>query len=332
MKRLFKEDVASFVRELKGSYKVAAPQERDGEYAFDFVEDEDKVVLDYPSTILPIKKFFFPPEEIILEYDLSAEEEIKFKSEPKADEICILGAHPCDINALLRFDMVYLDDKFDPFYKKRREHALIIGVYCTHPSEACFCGSMGTDRVEDGYDLMLIDGGDEYGVEIGSEKGDRIVNSMEIFKDRKDMERPKLEGFIREVETKDLPELMLEKYESDLWNDFGEKCLGCGKCVLVCPTCFCYNVVDDIGLDGKNGERKRIWDGCVLTDFTLVAGGLNFRNDRTSRLKQRILHKFSYFDDKYGVSGCTGCGRCINVCPADIDCTRIVGLLRSESK
>lgn len=326
MRVLYKKDLPSFIEELKKSYKVVAPVKKDTEYVFDDIKDAESVILEYPTTILSTKEFFFPQREIILEYDLG--ETIQLKSSPEAEEICLIGIHPCDIHALLRFDEAYLTFKPDPFYEARRKNSLIIGIYCNRPNEFCFCTSMGTDTVKEGYDLMLIDAGEKYGIEIGSKKGEELLKSINLFKEEDEIKKPELKGFVREVNTENLPEIMRKEFNNKIWKYFGDRCLGCGKCVFVCPTCYCFNVIEDTDIEFKSGKRERFWDGCVLTDFAAVAGGGNFRADRTARLKQRILHKFSYYPERYEEFGCTGCGRCINVCPSDIDCTRIINLIR----
>jgi sulfhydrogenase subunit beta (sulfur reductase) len=122
------------------------------------------------------------------------------------------------------------------------------------------------------------------------------------------------------------------EYENEIWREIGEKCLGCGTCSMVCPTCYCYAVFDDLNLDADSGQRKRRWDSCLFKDYALVAGGHNFRAECSSRVKNRYFHKQRGFVRQYGRPSCVGCGRCIVYCPAGVDILEIVRKLRSETR
>ena len=140
------------------------------------------------------------------------------------------------------------------------------------------------------------------------------------------------ESFQTEIQLQDFPEIMDLEYESQVWQEVGEECLSCGTCSMVCPTCYCYAVFDELNLDASSGQRKRRWDSCLFKDYALVAGGHNFRAERSSRVKNRFFHKQSGFVTQYGRPSCVGCGRCKAYCPAGIDIVEIVNKLRSQTR
>ena len=226
----------------------------------------------------------------------------------------------------------------DHYYFARRNNAAIIGVDCM-PDEFCFCRSTGTDFVDTGFDLFLTDIDDSYLVRVGTSLGDDMVKAAEpLFCDVENQDREKYksksvqrrESFQVQVQLQDMPEIMDLEYDSQIWQDVGEECLSCGTCSMVCPTCYCYAVFDELDLDAKSGRRKRRWDSCLFKDYALVAGGHNFRAKRSSRVKNRYFHKQRGFVSQYGRPSCVGCGRCKAYCPAGIDIVEVISKLRSE--
>jgi heterodisulfide reductase subunit C len=136
--------------------------------------------------------------------------------------------------------------------------------------------------------------------------------------------------FHKKLNTQGLPELLEENFRHPIWEELMHECLACGSCTMVCPTCFCYNVVDKIDLNLKSGKRQREWDSCMLLEYAQVALGHNFRKDRDARVKQRIYHKLVYYEPQFGTLGCVGCGRCIKTCVKKIDITDVISRLRGE--
>jgi len=182
--------------------------------------------------------------------------------------------------------------------------------------------------VESGFDLFFTDLGENYGVEIGSKKGEDILrygdfreakeDEVTQLKDMKEKAK-KLNGQrVLKVPVEDLPQLLGKSVDHPLWKENAQKCLSCGSCNLVCPTCYCFDVQDEVDLSLTSGERLRQWDGCLLTDFARVATGENFREDVTLRYKHRFFRKGKYIPERFGMIGCVGCGRCASSCLADI--------------
>ncbi len=250
--------------------------------------------------------------------------------------IILFGAHACDVYALNILDRVFAGKYNDPYYQARRKNTAIIGIDC-RPDKQCFCRSMRADFVETGFDLFFYDTGDYYQVLVGTARGDDMVLATgSVFEsvdagdieDYKRRSMNKRRAFQLEVEIRDLPEIFEMEYQSEIWEELGAKCLSCGSCSMVCPTCYCYDVNDDVELGSRAGKRTRSWDSCLFEDHALVASGENFRGPRASRIKFRFYHKQRGFVAEYGRPSCVGCGRCATACPVGIDAVQVIERLR----
>ncbi len=314
--------------------EVHGPVEQDGGTVFRRLERWSQARLDYHRTLLPLKKYFFPPRETLFQYREGQGYVPHLEGLDR--RIVLLGVHSCDIYALNILDRVFGEPYPDPYYRTRRQNTIIIGLDCL-PDEHCFCSSMRADFVDRGFDLFLYDIGDAYFTVVGTARGDDIVLATgplflpvtaadtDQYKRRSSAKR---RAFRREVEIRDLPEIFFIEYESRLWEELGERCLACGACSMVCPTCHCFDVRDEVALGSREGPRVRQWDSCLFVSHALVAGGHNFRQSRASRIKLRYYHKQSGFVAEYGRPSCVGCGRCVLACPAGIDVTQVIHQLR----
>ncbi|MCC7174435.1 MAG: 4Fe-4S dicluster domain-containing protein [Bryobacterales bacterium] len=332
--RLPKERLDLFASVLQQFGEVHAPVEQNGKYAFRALSRWSDARLDYPRTILPPKKYFVPPKDTLFQYkeglgyvpaDLAADR-----------RIILFGLHSCDIYGLNILDQVFSGKYDDPYYQARRKNVAIIGVDCI-PDEHCFCHSMRADFVDKGFDLFFQDLGDRYLVMVGTALGDDMVLATgslfepvtpEDLAEYKQRSSAKRKAFKLHVEIRDLPEIFELEYDSSLWKQVGDRCLSCGACSMVCPTCYCFDVADDVDLGARSGSRSRTWDSCLFSTHAMVAGGENFREGRASRVKFRYYHKQRGFVAEYGRPSCVGCGRCISACPVNIDISQVISQLR----
>ena len=302
-------------------------------HAFKNVKRFSDVDLDYTRTMIPPKKYFIHPEEVIFTFD--KEKEMYFEPPNIDRNMVLLGVHACDINAMNLLARVFMEELPDKYYLERRRNSVVIGVSCM-PDEYCFCKSTGTSYAQDGYELFLNDIGDRYLVRVGSLKGSEIVEAFpDLFTkahtqdiaDMKAREKKRLESFTRELEMTGLQDLLDLSFDDPVWDEYGDKCLSCGSCNLVCPRCRCYDVQDYINLDMKTGERVRRWDSCMLKEHGLVAGGHNFRPTPKERIRNRFNCKGSL---REGMINCVGCGRCTVFCPAKIDFVEVMKKVRGD--
>jgi sulfhydrogenase subunit beta (sulfur reductase) len=332
-----KKNFEGFVVHLLSFGELHAPVKRaDNSIVFAPVSNASGTELNYTRTILPLKKYFFRPIDVMFNFD--SENGYQLPSQEADKKYIIFGVHPCEIHGLKILDLFFSGKYVDPYYLARRSKATIIGLDCI-PDDFCFCRSIGSDFVDTGFDLFLSDIGDKYLVRVGTSFGDDMVRTAESLfhevqkEDREAYKRKSIErreSFKTEIQLQDLPGILDLEYESEVWQDVGETCLSCGTCSMVCPTCYCYSIFDELDLDGSSGRRKRKWDCCLFKDYALVAGGHNFRAQRSSRVKNRYFHKQRGFVSLYGRPSCVGCGRCKAQCPAGIDIVDVITKLRSE--
>ena len=330
---LAKDQVPAFVEGLAQEYEVVAPVTSGNGVSFERVINGGDVVLDYVMTTVPPKKYFMQPREDLLRYDADSGEVAE--ALPDESKRIIFGVHACDINAILMTDKVFLSDFEDPYYKARRDNTLIVGVSCM-PAPTCMCNAWGTGDAQQGYDLFLTDVGDRYFVTAQSVEGayvlDTYVQTRDATEeDKKDLEkhiRAFSEGFRKAPDATQLQLLFDAKYDDPLWERIGDKCLSCGACSAVCPTCYCFDMLDQLDANGVTGSRVRCWDSCINSQFAEVAGGHDFRPSLASRVRYRFFHKFWAYSAKYGKALCTGCGRCDVACKMNINPRRIIEALR----
>ena len=335
---LDKSEVSSLVAGFALSAEVIGPVRHQGTFVFDEVgSDPSRLCLDYTTTILPPKKYLMPPRETLFGFSTAQNriEEPKIEAVPRV----LFGLHACDINAINRLDEVFLDSEFpDPYYAAQRAATLIVGISCM-PDEHCFCTLWGTDEANRGYDLFLHDIGDRYLVNIlsvqAAETLARTTHAREAhpedsaaFQRRQDEFKA---AFPEMPDDSGLPMLMDAYYEDTLWDELGARCLSCGACSSVCPTCHCFDIIDVLGPGGDSGTRVRTWDSCCSPDFEVVAGGYNFEATAASRVRHRFYHKFLGYLNRHGEILCTGCGRCEVACKAHINPRAVIDGLQSQA-
>lgn len=306
-------------------------------YDFDIVYDFDELKLDYTVTTNSAKRFFFPHRETLCTFSLNKDGWEKNVDYNAYRHYVFFGMHACDINALNRLDKVLMQSAYpNPYYAYKRRNLFIIGMDCV-PQPQCFCRSMGTDTVFQGFDMFLTDLGDKYFAEILSATAFNIFNLISTSNPTKKDHAQFLEKveirekkFTTHVDTTDLTKILDLEFESKAWEYWGNKCLSCGTCANVCPTCYCYNVEEHVDPDLKNASKTLQLYSCNLIDFAEVAGGHNFRPESETRLKYRYYHKHRGFVEAYEEALCVGCGRCGVACLADITVPEVIASVRGK--
>jgi ferredoxin len=252
---------------------------------------------------------------------------------PAAEKCAFLGVRPCDLAALAILDRVLLEDRYaDDLYRARREGAFLIAIHCQQSAPTCFCASMGSGpRARSGFDIALAefeDGGPpEYFAEAGSAAGLDLLEACGATPAPPEWNRTVEEACTRAAaaQTRRLdahaaPQQIDALFDSPHWEAVARRCLACGNCTAVCPTCFCVNYEDRSSIDGSQAERWRLWDSCFTQNFTYIHGG-SVRTSVKSRYRQWLSHKLGRWQAQFGTPGCVGCGRCIAWCPVGIDIT-----------
>ena len=279
------------------------------------------------------KRYLYPPVEVVWTGSLTGGGVVRGEL-PAAPRYAFLGVRPCDVAAIRIQDRILGSD---PGYASRRSGALIVAVNCTSPAATCFCTSMGTGPFarDGGFDLVLteVTGPDHHlYIETGSERGEEILgllpgedvsHSAEVD----DLEAAAAAAITRRLDAGGLAPFLAENLDHSNWDAVARRCFACGNCTLVCPTCFCAGFDDALSLDGVTATRTRRWDSCFGLDFSYIHGG-PVRREVSSRYRQWMTHKMSSWHVQFGTSGCVGCGRCITWCPAGIDMTAEIAVMR----
>ena len=287
-------------------------------------------------------KKFLHPSRLTLFRAARKDGGMSVEKEPEpTQKYAFIGARACDLHAIGIQDRVFLGGPYvDPHYQARRQGAFIVATNCGEAGGTCFCVSMGTGpKAESGFDIALTELIDEHGhrflAEIGSDRGSEVLAEVphqpaghnHVAAAEKVLARTAA-NMGRHMQTDDIHSLLLGNLEHPRWDDVAGRCLTCGNCTMVCPTCFCTSVEDRSDLDG-GAERSRRWDSCFTEDFSYVHGG-SVRQSARSRYRQWMTHKLATWIDQFGSSGCVGCGRCITWCPVGIDITEEVRAIREQ--
>lgn len=290
------------------------------------------------------KKFLYPPEKSLYEVQ---KDDRRFKvvpSEEKAEKRAFIGVRPCELAAIAIHDKVLTGGPYaDKAYEEKRKNLFIVAVNCTRAGGTCFCASMKTGpTATTGYDLALtevIEGGRHYFVvSVGSDAGAKVIGGLGYaaagqaeLEAAGRAEAAAAAQMGRQLNTDDLPAVLNRNFDAPHWSTVAKRCLTCGNCTMVCPTCFCMNVEDTTDLDGGRAGRSRRWDSCFKVEFSYIHGG-SIRTSTQARYRQWLMHKLAYWPDQFGTFGCVGCGRCITWCPVGIDLTEEARLVREGDK
>ena len=329
-KKINKSDLEGLLNEWSQEFTVFVPSQENGGAMLAKWGGKDTSFLDrYRNTITPAKANFFPPMEEM--FSFRKDREGYHIELPASDEHkqLIFGIRPCDARALAILDMTFKDAYEDPYYLSKRNNAVLIGLGCTNPYDSCFCTSLDISPAESAdVDLMLTDIGDQFLIEEITQKGKDLIATASGVEEAteadearaKEVKEASYNKVARKIETEDIKEKLLPAFDNqDYWERVAAKCLSCGICTFLCPTCFCFDISDE--LVKNQGERFRCWDSCAFSIYTKMPVE-NPREEKWRRVRQRVYHKYEFYPMNFGVIACTGCGRCIRQCPVNWDITQ----------
>lgn len=307
---------------------VMGPRERvrqPGFVHFDWLERAEDLVLQYTTTTVPPKKAFFPPRDVLFEFETTTPPRITARRDTWP--FILVGVHPCDLAALTLLDDAYAREPAEACWPANRARARVLGVDCM-PDEYCFCVAVDSCHSRAKCDLFFTPIERGYLVEVLTPAGEEMLRVSEVTaveeadrESARQFRHDKQEAMVARLDatTAELADLLEQGDFSELWHEISDRCYSCGSCNTTCPTCFCFDINDEFDLGLSGGRRVRSWDSCQLAEFALVAGGHNFRRLRWQRVRHRWYRKFAYLYRTFGTAYCTGCGRCSRACTADIN-------------
>ena len=360
---LSREGLEGLLQVLARDYRVVGPTLRDRAIVYDDIagiEDlpagwtdeqdgghyrvhrrDDGALFGYVVGPHSWKRFLHPPVQRLWHAARNEDGSLEVRPEPRPERpFAFIGVRPCDLQAIAVQDRVFLaGPHVDPHYRDRRAGAFVVAINCAEARGTCFCVSMGSGpKAERGFDLALTEldpaGDHRFAVEVGSERGAALlVEVPHRAAGEQDREAARTvsartaASMGRAMPQEGLRDLLMDNLEHPRWDDVAGRCLTCGNCTMVCPTCFCTQTEEEIDLAGDGAGRTRSWTSCFTLDFSYLHGG-SVRHSNRSRYRQWMTHKLATWHDQFGTSGCVGCGRCITWCPVGIDITEEVRAIR----
>ena len=348
-------------------YRVIGPRVRDGAIGYEDIQQvedlpigwtdeqeagtyrlrrrKDQALFGYTVGPQSWKPFLYPPESVLWRTERDGRAYCVVETAPTAPRQAFLGVRACELHAILTQDRIFMPagGHADPTYRARREGAFIVAVNCSQAGSTCFCTSMHTGpEVPPGYDLALTELVElkrhYFVVMVGTPEGDEVLRQVPHRPARPEECQASASTVARtarrmgrRMSTAGLRDTLLRQYEHPQWDDVARRCLACGNCTLVCPTCFCSTVEDTTDLTGTIAERRRKWDSCFTAGFSFIHGG-SIRASVRARYRQWLTHKLATWQDQFGTAGCVGCGRCITWCPVGIDLTEEVRVIRATAR
>ncbi len=332
MKILSKSKLTEALNKLSDQQEVFVPLQRGGQSGYfswaSFQTDRDELMLEALNVYQSPKNVVLPQTEKM--YGIQGEG-MAIKIDQTFEDnhpTLIFGARGCDVKGILAMDEVFLTRGFiDSFYQARRSNNIIIANACYAPGPNCFCNAMEVDHLEPaGADVIIRDGGDYFIWEAKTAKGETVTGQLAGLLEDKDVKLPAAQPFTQQVDYSGVAEKLKDTFEHPIWDKMSEPCINCGMCTYVCPSCYCFDI--QVKMWGEKGYRFRAWDSCMFEEYTREAGGGNPRGAGKERFRQRFLHKLEFFQERYGTPLCTGCGRCIIVCPTDVNIIRIIDAVK----
>ena len=339
-KILIKKQLDAFVTKLRVTHDVFAPTVQGAKTVWEPLEDAGALVFDFTNTDASPKDFLFPQTECMMRFVNSedAPEGMIMKPEPLLKRPrALFNVRPCDAKAFEVLDRIFFQDEAtdDTYWRDKRAKTLLLGLACNDPCPECFCTSMNCGpHHEAGLDVLFTDLGDTLLAKGLTERGKKLISDLPDAKTSDESKAKKLKNAAEKALNADIAmdkiqaREVMELFEAPLWDRVHETCLNCGACTFCCPTCHCFDIQDET--QGDRGRRVRNWDTCMSWLFTQHASGHNPHATKKDRVRQRFMHKFKYIPMRRDNEiGCVGCGRCVRLCPVNIDVREVVREMNS---
>ena len=325
------KNAKDFFKALAGSGRGLWAPVKDGDKVKMVPAEPENITCEYINTHMSPKEAYFPQTERMMAFhkDMAKSDANVYKP-LGLDEVkptVIFGIRSCDALGLVVDDKVFQNNRFtDPYWKSKYESSIKIGLACSEPGPNCFCASVGGSPCgEAGLDIIAFVKGDGFGLKGITAEGEEFLKelagleSAEVAGELAEMKKnaeAKMAGPLDQSKVNEAT--ILDLYNQPHWKDTADRCLNCGICTFVCPTCHCFDIQDESS--EKGGVRMRNWDTCMSWLYTIHGTGHNPRPTKTERMRQRFMHKLKYIPMKQsGACGCVGCGRCVTLCPVNID-------------
>lgn len=335
---LKKDKLDELLAALAREQAVYVPKRVAGQLKFTLLDNPGEMALGAGNTLFPPKDLLFPQAEKMYAYGVDADGAMFVRQTLAGGPQTIFGLRPCDMRSIECLDDVFFTKGYvDEYYEAKREKTCCVALACTQAAETCFCESMGNaPDAAPAADIMLHDCGDAYAVAAQTETGEAaLAGAWKPFLSEGDGgagagagERANTDEAAQahcslQVDAEHIGERIAGLADSDeLWEATAIKCLNCGTCTYLCPTCYCFDI--EQANRNKEGVRFRCWDSCMFSEYTEMAGGHNPRPAKRDRVKNRFMHKLAWFEERYGKKLCVGCGRCIEKCPVALDITVLI--------
>jgi ferredoxin len=325
MKKISNAELKRWLDALAGEQTLIAPMDVSGVLLYRPVQNSGDIAWGFTRTEMSVKDAFFPITDSILSIQKKDGQVQVSATLPEGKQV-IFGVRPCDAHGLRILDASFIEkEPVDPYYATRRENSILIGMSCQSLQSSCFCTSVGGSPDDSTHmDIMLYETDNGYALEVVSPKGQALLENVNFETDEVD----------KPVYSYPVPEFpnpvsvnWASHFSDDYWQEISDRCLSCRVCAYVCPTCRCFITRDEPAQGKGEFERLRCWDSCNGANYRMVAGGHRPRSEKSERLRNRFLCKFLYYASQYELqesSSCTGCGRCVEACPVNVDITEIL--------